>query len=114
MITFKVYMLDGQVIKLDGNNIADAFIRNNLTTNLMGNIDFFFPIPIPVEEKKEIHEYQLYLMNTKKDNWREERKPTNNFATLEGILYQEVKRNGNFSGMIVDLLTEKPVSWIWR
>lgn len=114
MYTFAIYMKDGSVLKLDGNNVGDAFLRNNLQANMMGNMDFFFKVPQPIEEKKEIHQFQIYLMETKDSEWKEEKKPSNNFVALEKFMEMKVKRDGCFSGMVVDLFTEKPVSWLWR
>lgn len=115
MYTFAIYMKDGSVLKLDGNNVGDAFLRNNLQANMMGNMDYFFKVPQPIEEKKkETHQFQVYLMEDKGKNWEEFMKPSNNFVALEKFMQMKVKRDGVFSGMVVDLFTEKPVSWLWR
>lgn len=113
--TFVIHWQDGKVSRLEGKTLAEAFVLNNLIPALMGSIDYYYKAPIPVKEKpKEGRLFQIYLMETKKDQWEEFMKPSTNFVALEKMMQMKVKRDGVFSGMVLDLNTENPVSWIWR
>lgn len=119
----KVYGIqykDGSYTKLAGKTIQEAYSQNGRKTP-DGNIDFsimdfFFLVPVPMNQGivGELEpRYQLFVVEEKGKASKEEGKPTNNVDALQKLLERKVKYEKKISAWIVDLYTDKVVSWLW-
>jgi hypothetical protein len=107
---------DGGFVKLAGKNFSEAYAQNGRKT-ADGNIDFsildfYIRVPSPVIQQNK-DQYMLFLMRDKKSDWEPTGELINSFSECEGLMKLKVKLEGFFSGIVVDMNSEKVLSWIW-
>lgn len=114
---------DGRFEKTTGNNIQEIFAKKGNKT-LTGEIDFssletyeILPSAVLMNNEYE-NQYMVFLMRDKKSRWEPIEKVFNIFTSESGlgaedIMKLKVKLEGFFSGLVVDMKNEKPISWIW-
>ena len=113
---YKIFFKNGNSVKLAGKNITEAYSQTGSKT-ADGNIDFslldfYLRIPIPQIEEGETKEFQLILMKDKASEWEFSQK-SNDSELLDGLMNLKVKVEGYFSAAVIDLYTEKAISWKW-
>ncbi len=115
MATFEFHWKDGKVETQEGKSVSESFTKLGYGAKELPGLDFYVKLPEGenVPENLDI-KFQLYIMETEKSPWEEIGKPTQMREVLENRMMKEVRQNGCFSSMIVDLFSEKPVSWIWK
>src|ERR1043166_3592622 len=110
----------GSFRKMEGNSLADAFCRAGLVKPdekdipNFSSMETFEKIQAGENPQQEEESYQLFIIEKPGKPSRPEGKPTNNLPALNAKLDMLVKRNGNFSGFILDLVHGGKMSWIWR
>ncbi len=116
MKLYGIQFKDGKYQKFTGSSIQEAFSQTEKKLengNLdFSQLDFYLVVPTPVilGDQKE---FQVFLMRNKKSNWEPAGEISPSFSATESLMKLKVKLEGFFSGIVVDMRTEKPVSWIW-
>lgn len=118
MNTYGIQYKNGQFQKESGNSFAEAFLKNSKNKTTSGEIDFsildfFFLIPIPMSQEENESRYQLFVVEEKGKSSKREGKATNNLDVLQKLLERKVKYERMISAFILDLYTDKVVSWLF-
>ena len=104
----------GEEEKISGTCICDALEKAGYDKLDLAFLEFFkvLPfLPIPVEKSPTL--YQIYYMKSRENNWESVGKPSESFYILESYMKNKVRRGDFFSGILVNLSTEKVISWVW-
>jgi hypothetical protein len=116
---YEIHFKNGGKTTLAGRNITEAYSQTGERT-ADGNIDFSLldwyinMAMLPIGIKPEVPGYQIYVMKDKEsqfEKWGTEFEEYNDM--VESLMHIQVKRMGNYSAMILNTLTEKPVSWLY-
>lgn len=108
---------NGEIEKLSGENIMDAYSKNGKKTKTgeidFSILDFYALVPVPIFLGNNEARYQLFVVEEKGKESKKYGHPTNDLNILQKILEKKVKFEKKVSAFIVDLYDYKVISWLW-
>lgn len=115
--TYGIVLKGGGSYKLEGVSIQDCFEQMGKKTPDGENtdfslLDFFYLVPIPIMADN-IDEYQVWVKRSKTSDWEVLNRISNSFGEMEQLMELKVKLEGYFTGIVMNLTTEKVMSWKW-